>query len=304
MAGEWPPLPDRWGSVRDRYRELILAAQIELAKTAAASKPTPPKSLADDDSEKKLHEHLAELVKASIDRAREGAKFVETAAAALGTIYTGILAFAFAAASTPLPGRGIYAAIFLGIAVVAAAFYLAFIDSIDPIGRVDYRGSRAEDQWRRTEYLGAWTKAVVRKRAWALRTAVFALAFGVIFMPFAFLPSKLPSNPLALMALAAPDEPAPAASPTWPPPPSGIPEPEVASVLYKAQLDDFVKSKASSPAATSPSGAVTEGVAMRLFVIGLGVLILVAVWGRLVAIWRWLWAPRRDNPPPVPRPRP
>jgi hypothetical protein len=297
MAGEWPALPDRWGSVREKYRELVLAAQIELAKTAVGSKAAPPKSLADDDSEKKLHEHLAGLVKASIDRAREGAKFVETAAAGLGTIYTGIAAFAFAAANTPLPGRGIYAAVFLGIAVVAAAFYLAFIDSIDPIGRVEYRGSRAEDQWRRTEYLGAWTRAVVRRRAWALRTAVFALAFGVIFMPFAFLPTKLPSNPLALMSVTEPTDPAPAASPTWPPAPSGIPEPEIASVLYKAQLDEFVKSKASSPSSTSPSGDSTEGVAMRLFVIGLATLLVVAVWDRLIAVWRWFWAPRREKPP-------
>jgi hypothetical protein len=292
MPPHWPPLPNGWGNVEKEYRKQIVVAEIDLAKAAAQEKPSPPKSQADEDSEKKLHETLGTLSSGSIERAREGAKFVETSAAALGTIYTGILAFAFAAADRPLPGRGLYAAIFLGVAIVGASFYLAFIQRIPPIGRVAYRGSRAEDLWRRTEYLGAWTGAVVRSRAWALRTAVFALALGVMFMPVAFLPDKLPSNPLAVLSVAEVSAPSPAPSPTWPPPPSGISEPAVAAVLYEAQLNEFTKATTSSPPATSPSGAPTDGIAVRLFLIGLAVLVVVAAWDPLSSLARRI---RRSN---------
>lgn len=287
----WPPLPQEWQGdkrTRAKYRELVLAASVDMAKAAASSKPTPPKSLADDESEKDLHKNLAALISASIERSRDGAKFVQTAAAALGTIYTGILAFSFAAKDAPLPGRGLYAALFLGIAIVGASFYLAFIQQIKPIGRVAYRGSRPEDQWRRTEYLGAWTGAVIKSRAWALRTAVVALAFGVMFMPLAFLPGTLPSNPLAVTEVATTSQPAP--PPSWPPPPTASADPAVLAVLYKAQLDDFAKHKdgGSEPA---PSGTSTAWFSLVLFLGAMVILVLVATWEWLVMMGRRLRRP-------------
>lgn len=289
---KWPPpFPPKWEDdkrAKAKYRELVLTAMIDMAKTEAVDKPSPPKSLADDDSEKELHKSLGTLVSASIERSRDGAKFVETAAAALGTIYTGILAFSFAAKDAPLPGRGLYAAIFLGIAIVGASFYLAFIQQIKPIGRVEYRGSRPEDQWRRTEYLGAWTGAVVKNRAWALRTAVVALAFGVMFMPLAFLPDTLPSNPLAVTEVVAPST--PTAEPSWPPPPTASADPAVLAVLYKAQLDDFTKEKdgGSKP---SPTGTSATWMSLVLFLGAIAVLALVALWEWLVMIGRRLRRP-------------
>ena len=279
MSGPWPALPPGWGSdpaaVRT-YEKLVLAAEVDVAKAAAMSPPTPPPSLADDESEKKLHENLATLVAGSVERARDGAKFVETAAAALGTIYTGILAFSFAAKDSPLPARGLYAAILLGIAIVGAAFYLAFVQRIPPIGRVDYSGSRPEDQWRRTEYLGVWTGAVVHTRSWALRTAVFALAFGVGFMPVAFLPDQVGSaagggTPSAVAS--------PQPTPTWPPPPTGIRNLELAKVLYKAQLDQHAKTIASAPATAPSTGSSTDAMAFFVFVLALVVLGTVAATG-------------------------
>jgi hypothetical protein len=280
VTAEWPELPADWAgdeATRRKYRELILAAKIEIAKTKSGKEDDGPKSLADDDSERKLHENLATLVSGSIDRARDGAKFVETAAAALGTVYTGILALSFAASDTPLPVRGLYAAIFLGVAIVGASFYLAFIQQARSIGRMDYRGSRPEDQWRRSEYLGAWTSAVVRSRSWGLRTAVVSLAFGVMFMPLAFMPERISANPFS----AAPAAATVTSETAWPTPPAIDADPTVVAVLYKAQLDDFAKSK-DKPAAAGPTGGVsTNAVAFILFFVAAVVLVLVAAWDKI-----------------------
>jgi hypothetical protein len=280
----WPTLPEGWESdaaTVAKFRKLLLAAQIDFAKSSLETVKDPPSGLDKDAAEVRLHETLGTLISGSIDRARDGAKFVETAAAALGTVYTGILAFTFAASGTHLPARGLYAAIFLGLAIVGSSFYLAFIQRIRPIGRVDYRGSPAEDQWRRTEYLAAWTRAVVDSRAWALRSAVFALAFGVIFMPAAFLPDRLADNPF-LTAEAPPASPASPAATVWPDPPTGIAQPELAAVLYKAQLDKFAAdSKTASSAAATTGPISADALAFALFTVGILVLVAVAAWNPL-----------------------
>jgi hypothetical protein len=285
----WPDLPAEWqGDPRlvAEHRRLILRAQVDLATTDMAAGPTHPASLADDEAEKKLHDNLATLSAASIDRAREGAKFIETAAAALGTIYTGVLGFVFAASDKPLPGRGLYAAVFLGIAVVGAAYYLGFIQRINPIGRVAYSRSRPENLWRRTEWLAEWTGLVARTRSWALRGAVFALAFGVAFMPAAFLPDVLSSNPFVMTVPAASPQP----TLSWPSPPTGVADPALAAVLYKAQLDEFVKTL-DKPAAAEPDGAVTTSTLLfPLFVISLLVTVLGAAWDALRDVVRRLWS--------------
>lgn len=285
----WPELPSDWSGdepTRLKYRELRLAAEIDVAKGQVESSLKPPPSPADDQAEIKLHETLGTLVVASIERARDGAKFVETAAAALATIYTGILAFSFAAASTHLPVRGIYAAIFLGLAIVGSSFYLAFIQEIDAIGRVTYTASRPENLWRRTEYLGTWTQAVVRTRAWALRAAVVALAWGVFFMPIAFLPDHvgLPAGSVSTASQAPGAAPAPTvtASPdaSWPPPPAGIADPEVAAVLYKAQLDEYAKSKSAAATSAPATGLSTDLIAVALLGIAFITMIGAAFSGR------------------------
>jgi hypothetical protein len=272
----WPALPEDWSAdpaTVAKYRELLLAAEIDLAKTHAEGRPVPPVGLDKDASEVRLHESLGTIIAASIDRARDGAKFVETAAAALGTVYTGILAFAFAASGTHLPVRGIYAAIYLGLAIVGSSFYLAFVQRVKSIGRVHYLGSKAEDQWRRTEYLAAWTRAIVETRAWALRTAVIALAFGVVFMPAAFLPDRLEVG-FAMPPAASP----PAAAPTWPPPPTGIQDPDLAKILYKAQLDAFAAGTSTASSATSTAGVSADLAALGLFGAGVVVLVITARW--------------------------
>jgi hypothetical protein len=289
---QWPDLPAEWSAdpaTTAKYRELLLAGKIDHAKHEAQVAPATPKSLADDDSEKKLHETLGTLVGESIERARDGAKFVETAAAALGTVYTGILAFSFAAKDAPMPGRGLYAAIFLGIAIVGASIYLAFVQRIKNIGRVDYKGARPEDQWRRTEYLAAWTRAVVQTRAWALRTGVVALAFGVMFMPLAFLPDRLASNPLVLTEPQT-AEAAPTPSASWPAPPTESADPAVLAVLYKAQLDEYVKTKDQAAPSPSTAGINTNALSLVLFTGALLILGFVAIWGWLLDVARWVRA--------------
>jgi hypothetical protein len=260
---DWPRIPPGWlgnAALRAEYDRLRLKAQFDLGRDEARSGATQLPDLADDDSEKKLHDSLAALAASSIDRARDGAKFVETAAAALGTIYTGVLGLAFAASDKPLPGRGLYAAAFFGIAIVGAAYYLGFFQHIDAGGRVDYTPSRPENLWRRTEWLAAWTSRQTRTRAWAMRGAVLALAFGVAFMPSAFLPNKLFADPV--VAVSAPD-----AEIVWPAPPRDIGNAALAAILYRAQLAEFTDSLHKTADAEPTGGVDTNLVLLILFVI-------------------------------------
>jgi hypothetical protein len=295
MPNPWPQLPSDWQNVSnetiEKYRELLLGAEIDLVKSSRTADASPPKTLVDDPSETKLQDNLATLLVGSVERARDGAKFVETAAAALGTVYTGILGFAFAAASKPLPARGLYAAIFLGLAIVGASFYLAFIQKIRPIGRVEYRISKPENLWRRTEYLAAWTGEVARARSWALRAGVVALAFGVAFMPVAFLPNQILLGAAVGSSAAST---APTIVPSWPPPPTGIAEPEVAAVLYKAQLDQFTSKKDDAATVAASNGTSTDQLSAALFVTGLIIVLLFAVW----EVPRPRRTPRTQSGPP------
>ena len=271
-----PPLDDDWAGdpgLVAYYRKLVVRAEID--EWAAGPEPDdePPKSLADDDAEKKFHDAVNELSTGAIERARDGAKFIETAAAALVTLYTGILGFVFVAADKPMPARGVYAAVFLGIAIVGSASYLAFIRVIPPIGRVTYTTSRPENLWRRTEWLSVWTAHLAGARAGAMRGAVVALAFGVAFMPAAFLPAAIPV-PLRPIVTEKPTP-----IPTWPIPEPGVLDPNLAKVLYKAQVSEVASQRSESGTASASGGINSNTLVFILFWVALAVILVVAKGG-------------------------
>jgi hypothetical protein len=141
-----------------------------------------------------------DVAKGQIDRAQARVSQVVTAASAIGTIYTAILALHFGGAGSsgtianltvltiPLPSTGFIPGIFLGLAIFFALIYLAFITprsrSLEvpkPSGIVSLR---VIEQRR---YFILWTSEIVRQRLSSLHASVLSLGFGVVFLPVAIL---------------------------------------------------------------------------------------------------------------------
>jgi hypothetical protein len=130
---------------------------------------------------------VLELFKDSVDRARSGAEFVEKAAASVATVYAGVLGLAFSVSDNPLPLRGLIPAVFLGLAIAGAAYYLAYPShSASTLETPDDDGSL--EQW--TNTFTELTRRMVSRRGWALRAGIVSLAFGALFLPTPFVKVK------------------------------------------------------------------------------------------------------------------
>jgi hypothetical protein len=150
---------------------------------------------------KLFHENISEVAKGSIERSRDSAKYVQTAAAAIAALYTGALGLVFSVTNNPLPIRGIAATVFLGLSVALSTAYLAYITKPVSLGMYPGGASLSELQLNRTAFLAEWVNAIVNDRRWAVRASVLSLAIGVTFIPAAFLsthhPPSIPAAPTA-----------------------------------------------------------------------------------------------------------
>jgi len=283
MSSAWPGVPDGFASSDEmkKYRaEKILEAEVELEKgRRATTAPAPPADPTDTMSfalEQKMHETLYTVATGSIDRARTGAQFVQTAASAIGVLYTGVLAVIFVS-DTPVPVRGFLPTLFFALAIGFATAYLAFVGKIPAMPRPTRWGSVPEDIWQRTNFVARYARAIVLQRAPLLRAGVISLVFGVILLPAAVL--RLPH------AAANVSPPTPAVI-AWPAPPTMMPE-RLALALYKVQLDRFVD-ELDKPA---PAQGTIEDI----------VVLLVTLFGLLVvggAATKKLWDDKPDSADP------
>jgi formate-dependent nitrite reductase membrane component NrfD len=138
---------------------------------------------------KAIHDARVEVAKATIERGRAGAEFVRNAAAAIVTLYTGVLGVAFAATEngTPLPARGLVPAVFLGLALASASAYAALLASVPapnaPIPHADLEIF----QERRLDAFIRWVTRIALGRVYFLHASVLMLGMGVLFLPAAFL---------------------------------------------------------------------------------------------------------------------
>jgi hypothetical protein len=193
-------------NARTSDRELLKLKQqhaeaLDSAEDAAVTELQKARWEAEFGLTKQFHEKIAELAGGSIERSRDSAKYVQTAAAWIATLYTGLLALVFSVTENPLPLRGVYAAGFLGLAVALAAAYLAFIGNPGKLRMYEGGASLTEQQMNRTGFLVKWINASVRDRRWAIRASVVCLAIGVAFIPVAFVadskPAPVPDLPAA-----------------------------------------------------------------------------------------------------------
>jgi hypothetical protein len=161
-----------------------------------------------EDAELYRGEHGArlEVAKGSIDRGRAAAEFARNAAAAIGSLYTGLLGVTFAVSdqAKPLPARGVIPAVFLGLSLVCATAYAAVMRAGKATTLSIERDDPRDVQEARLNAFTRWTSEIARRNAWALHAAVFSLGAGVLFLPVAFVAwTSWTLWALAVAALAA-----------------------------------------------------------------------------------------------------
>jgi hypothetical protein len=173
------------------------------------------------------YQALLDLGKGSVDRSRSAAELVQKSAAAVGTLYVGILGVSFSVSNHRLPLRGLVPAVFLGAAIILSTAYAAFIPKrpgeveLGPVST-----SPAERLQDRLDNFYTLITATVERHATWLRGAVAALAVGVALLPAPFI------------SLTGGDSVDPSAG--WPSPPAASSDREATlqAIVYKAQVDE------------------------------------------------------------------
>jgi hypothetical protein len=139
--------------------------------------------------EKMVQEARVDVAKKGIERANAGAEFVRNAAAAIGTLYMGLVGATYGAAEKSLhaPARALIPVVFLGLALVFAAVYVAYLSRASPTPAPEADSRLRVYQERRITAFTDWVAAYTLNRAYWLHAAVFSLAFGVAALPAPFL---------------------------------------------------------------------------------------------------------------------
>jgi hypothetical protein len=127
---------------------------------------------------------MIDLVKGSVDRSKAAATFVQAAAVAVSTLYTGALAFVAVGAGHTVPARGLIPVVFLGLAIAMAAGYMAFVSrEAATVVSGQLAPSRRQQQMQRVADFTEWVNGSVLQRSAFLRAAVVSLGVGAVFLP-------------------------------------------------------------------------------------------------------------------------
>ena len=199
---------------------------------------------ADLENLQKFHNSMYGLATSAVDRARSGAEVVQKSAAAIATLYSGVLALVFSVTSNPLPLRGLLTPIFLGLAVVLSTVYLAYLrpDHGFSTGKPAV-GPEPKSLQRLNTFLSV-TSRITNRRAGFLRASVISLGFGLacIVAPFV----SFSPNANGVSALPS--------SPSWPTP-SPHATAEAYKILFQAQVKEVAEARVK---ATSHGGLTAD----------------------------------------------
>ena len=137
-----------------------------------------------------------DVAKGQIDRSVLRTQFLTTAASAIGTVYTAIIALSFGLGQPnhALPAVGIAPAVFLGLSIALAAYYLAYITSQthqlnEQVATSMHRATLilpVQRLFEERNHLIEWVANAVVSRVQWLHAAVISLAIGVVFLPIPF----------------------------------------------------------------------------------------------------------------------
>jgi hypothetical protein len=122
------------------------------------------------------------VAQGSLDRAIQRATYVTTAAGAIGTLYTAVLAARYTI-NHQAPARSIIPALFIGAAVAFSTWYMAFLRGHTRDQQLLVSGTGGKIAETRLLDFMEWTFSGVLARAWSLRVSVIALALGLAMLP-------------------------------------------------------------------------------------------------------------------------
>lgn len=172
---------DRERLARQNEDERVRLAEADEARRAAAYE-------AHYSVLKALVDARLAAISASTDRAAKAAEFCRNAAAAVVTLYTGLLGLAFSAKDgTPVTATGAAPSIFLAASLALATAYAAFVTKGRGTPLPEPHSALALDEERRLDAYAEWVNELVSRRSWALRSAVLCLGAGALLLPVPFL---------------------------------------------------------------------------------------------------------------------
>jgi hypothetical protein len=176
-----------------KWGELLDAARLEVRKKRSDEEIALAKAYADAEinTENNVYSAVVEVSKGGIDRTRASAEFVEKAAAGIVAIYSAVLGAVFAVEGQPLPERGLIPAVFLGLAIVCATYFLAWLpnprEQPDGDQAASTTSGSVSPRDRLVNAFIQWVRdAAYVKRKW-LRASVGFLAAGALFLPAPFI---------------------------------------------------------------------------------------------------------------------
>jgi hypothetical protein len=152
--------------------------------------PSPPAPPDEEEFHQAIHAAYIEVHKGKLDRTIAAATFVTTAAGAIGTIYTGLLALAFSVEATParpLPARGLAPAVFLALSFFFSVVRVGLVKRAGKRGHIIEPAATWQEQELRLVAFMNWVDGGALARAWALRIAIICLGAAVLLLPLPFL---------------------------------------------------------------------------------------------------------------------
>lgn len=190
---EWPPLPDvESGDPQIELKKLLYQAKLQVITTQQAADLERGEAFRANIYllDQALHNAYIDVAKGHLDRVRARAEFVEKAAGTIGGAYALVLGLSFDVtknSGAALPVRGLAPTFFLGLSIVFAAVYHAFITKPYEIKVLHLQGTPSKQIIDERKAFIEWISDIVIARSRWLQTAVISLGFGVIFLPAAFL---------------------------------------------------------------------------------------------------------------------
>ncbi len=143
-------------------------------------------------------------ITAATDRAARAAEFCRNAAAAVVTLYTGLLGLTYSVKDgTPLSPAGAAPAVFLAASLVFASAYAAFLTPGRGTSEPQPHSALTVQQELKIDAYAQWVNELVSRRSWALRGAVLCLGAGVVLLPAPFLRWEASSIWVGTVVLAA-----------------------------------------------------------------------------------------------------
>ena len=147
-----------------------------------------------------VHGAYLAVAQSSLDRAIQRATYVATAAGAIGTLYTAVLAARYTT-SHEAPARSILPALFIGAAVAFSVWYMAFLRGHTRNQQLLLSGAGGSVAETRLLDFMEWSFSGVLARAWSLRVSVISLALGLALLPIGLV--QLSSGSTNLIGFAA-----------------------------------------------------------------------------------------------------